>query len=98
MSIARLTRLARHPGRLSAAVLVGGAAFVAVYFLALDTHAQDLLYQLPGMVAPAAILSGVALYRPPEARPWIMLAVGLSLSVAGDWAWVVLAGMGIELF
>ena len=98
MPIARLTRLTRHPGRLSAAALLAGFAFIAIYFLALDTAAQDLLYQVPGMLAPIAIVSGVVLYRPAEPRPWIALAVGLSLTTMGDWTWVVLDRMGLEVF
>ena len=79
-------------------MLVAGAAFIAVYLLALDTAAQDLAYQVPGMVAPIAVVAGVRLYRPADPRPWIILAIGLGLSVAGDWTWVVLERQGLEVF
>ena len=93
-----LRRWRTDPGRLSAAVLVGGAAFIALYFFALDTAAQDLLYQVPGMVAPIGVVAGILRYRPADPKPWIALAVGLSLTVMGDWTWVVLDRMGLELF
>ena len=93
-----LRRWRTDPGRLSAAVLVGGAAFIAAYFLAFDTAAKDLLYQVPGMIAPIGVVAGILRYRPSDPRPWITLAVGLSLTVAGDWTWVVLERMGLEPF
>jgi diguanylate cyclase len=79
-------------------VLVAGAAFIAAYFLAFDTETQDLLYQVPGMIAPVAVLAGIARYRPSDPRPWLTLAFGLLLTVAGDWTWVVLERMGQEPF
>ena len=79
-------------------MLVGGAAFIAAYFLAFDTTAKDLLYQVPGMIAPIGVVAGIRRYRPADPRPWITLAVGLSLTVAGDWAWVALERMGLEPF
>ena len=91
-----LRRWRTDPGRLSFAVLVGGAAFIAAYFLAFDTAAKDLLYQVPGMIAPIGVVAGILRYRPADPRPWIILAAGLSLTVAGDWTWVVLARMGLR--
>ena len=85
-----LRRWRTDPGRLSAAVLVGGAAFIAAYFFAFDTAAQDLLYQVPGMIAPIGVVAGILRYRPADPKPWIALAVGLSLTVMGDWTWVIL--------
>ena len=61
-----LRRWRRDPGRLSYAVLIAGAAFIATYFLLFDTPAQDLLYQVPGMVAPLAVVAGVVRYRPTD--------------------------------
>ena len=78
-----LRRWRTDPGRLSAAVLVGGAAFIAAYFLAFDTAAKDLLYQVPGMIAPIGVVAGILRYRPADPKPWITLAVGLSLTVDG---------------
>ena len=79
-------------------MLIGGAAFVAAYLLAFDTAAQDLLYQVPGMIAPIAVVAGIFIYRPADVRPWILLAIGLAMTVAGDWTWVILERMGLELF
>jgi diguanylate cyclase (GGDEF)-like protein len=99
MTIARVARRWRHhSGRLSVAMLVGGAAFVATYLLVLDTAAQHLLYQVPGMIAPIAVVAGILRYRPADVRPWIVLAIGLALTVAGDWTWMILERMGLELF
>jgi diguanylate cyclase (GGDEF)-like protein len=96
--IERATRLWRHSGSASLALLAAAAAFVAWYFLALDTDAQNLAYQVPGMVAPVAILAGTLIHRPEDRRPWIILAVGQTLTVLGDWTWVLLERMGIEPF
>ena len=93
-----LRRWRTDPGRLSFAVLVAGAAFIAAYFLAFDTAAKDLLYQVPGMIAPIAVVAGILRYRPTDPKPWIALAVGLSLTVMGDWTFVILDRMGLELF
>ncbi len=93
-----LRRWRTDPGRLSAAVLVGGAAFIALYFFAFDTAAQDLLYQVPGMIAPIGVVAGILRYRPADPRPWVTLAFGLLLTDLGDWTWVVLARMGLEPF
>ena len=93
-----LRRWRTDPGRLSAAVLVGGAAFIAAYFLAFDTATKDLLYQVPGMIAPIGVVAGILRYRPADPKPWIALAVGLTLTVMGDWTFVILDRMGLELF
>jgi diguanylate cyclase (GGDEF)-like protein len=98
MRLSDVPRLWRHPGRLSAAVLIGGAAFIVWYFAALPTAAQDLAYQIPGMVAPLAIIAGVALYKPADGRPWVLLAISQVLTVMGDWAWVILEHLGLDVF
>jgi diguanylate cyclase (GGDEF)-like protein len=86
------------PGRVSAAVLVAGAGFIAAYFLVFDTWAQNLLYQVPGTIAPLAVIAGTLRYRPADPKPWVTLAAGLSLNVMGDWTWVILEARGLELF
>ena len=60
-----LRRWRTDPGRLSFAVLVGGAAFIAAYFLVFDTATKDLLYQVPGMIAP---IGGGGRHPPISAR------------------------------
>ena len=78
--------------------LVIGAAVTGIYFL-LPADLQDLAYQGPGMLAVVAVLAGVVLHRPERRGPWILLAIGLALTTAGDWTWVILErAFGIEPF
>jgi diguanylate cyclase len=67
-----------------------GVAMAVAYFALPSQGLQDLLYQVPGMLATFAILAGILIHRPPDRRPWLILAVGLALSSAGDWTWVIL--------
>ena len=93
------TRALDRNNRLTTAYLLAGAVFLAVYFGAgLSPETQDLLYQLPGMLAPLVIGAGILRYRPAQKRPWIILAVGLALSTLGDWTWLLLARIGEEPF
>ena len=81
------------------AALGTGAFLVVAYFLLPSPDLQDFAYQVPGMLAVAAVLAGVVIYRPPKSGPWLLLAAGLLLTTAGDWTWVILArGFGIEPF
>ena len=76
-----------------------GLAMVIGYFALPTREAQDYLYQVPGMTAALAVLAGVAVHKPMDRRPWILLAAGLALSSAGDWTWVILDKVyGIEPF
>jgi diguanylate cyclase (GGDEF)-like protein len=70
----------------------------AGYFLLPSTEAQDLAYQVPEMLAVVAVLVGIRVHRPTDARPWVTLACGLALTTAGDWTWVLLEHIGIEPF
>ena len=39
------------------------------------------------------------MHRPPDARPWLLLAAGLALTTGGDWTWVILDRVyGLEPF
>jgi diguanylate cyclase (GGDEF)-like protein len=67
-----------------------GIALSLGYFLLPSAALQDLVYQVPGMLAVVAIMVGIRLHRPADPRPWITLAAGLALSTAGDWTWVLL--------
>ncbi|MGH2457224.1 MAG: diguanylate cyclase domain-containing protein, partial [Candidatus Limnocylindria bacterium] len=81
------------------AFILVGAALTGGYFLLPSQAVQDLYYQLPGMVAVAAILAGIRLHRPADPGPWVLLAAGLALSTVGDWTWVLLDRVwGIEPF
>ncbi|MEP6807616.1 MAG: EAL domain-containing protein [Chloroflexota bacterium] len=75
-----------------------GVAMTVGYFLLPTADAMDLYYQLPGMVAVVAILLGIRLHRPSDARPWVALASGLTLSSLGDWTSVLLSRLGINPF
>jgi hypothetical protein len=91
------TRITSHRNRLTAAYLAIGGLFVVAYFGAgLTSAVQDVIYQLPGMAAPVAVLVGVVRYRPTDVRPWLILAAGLALTTIGDWTWLVLAEVGVE--
>jgi class 3 adenylate cyclase len=76
-------RLLTPGGRLYA--LVGVAALAAFYAMPSDTLFQDAVYYPAiGLAAVAAIVGGVAWYRPAEPWPWLLFAAGHLLFVAGD--------------
>jgi diguanylate cyclase (GGDEF)-like protein len=76
-----------------------GLALTAGYFLLPSTDAQDIAYQVPGMLAVVAIFVGIWLHRPTDPRPWVVLGIGLALQTAGDWTWVLLERVfGVEPF
>jgi len=76
-----------------------GALLIATYFLLPSSDLQDLAYQVPGMLAIVAVLAGIAIHRPRRRGPWLLLAIGLALTTAGDWTWVILERVyGIEPF
>jgi diguanylate cyclase (GGDEF)-like protein len=81
------------------ALLVAGVAMTVGYFLFPSVLMQDIGYQVPGMLAVVAVLTGVILHQPADRRPWYVLAAGLTLTTAGDWTWVVLERVyGLEPF
>jgi class 3 adenylate cyclase len=66
-------------------VLVGIAALAAFYAMPYDTLFQDTIYYPAiGLAAVLAIVGGVAWYRPAHPWPWLLLAAGQLLFVAGD--------------
>ena len=84
--------------KLATLSLLVGAAMVVGYFLLPSPDLQDFAYQIPGGLAAVAVLAGTIIHRPPDVRPWLLLAAGLALTTAGDWAWVILALHGLEPF
>ena len=64
-----------------------GAISTLTYFLLGAPKSQMILYQLTGIVSVAAVLVGVRRNRPASARPWILLALGISTWVIGDAIW-----------
>ncbi|HEY8179051.1 MAG TPA: diguanylate cyclase, partial [Candidatus Limnocylindria bacterium] len=76
-----------------------GMAISLGYFLLPSVAWQDLVYQVPGMLAVVAIVVGIRLHRPHDPRPWFALATGLALTAAGDWTLVLLDRVyGIDPF
>ncbi|HET9417408.1 MAG TPA: EAL domain-containing protein [Candidatus Limnocylindria bacterium] len=79
--------------------LAVGAAITIGYFLLPSAELQDFAYQVPGMLAVVGVLTGIAIHRPAQRIPWLLLAAGQALTTAGDWTWVVLdRAFGIEPF
>jgi class 3 adenylate cyclase len=68
------------------AYLVGGlVALVGFYALPRGSAFQDTVYYpLLGATSVAAIVAGVAWYRPRHPAPWLLFAAGQLLFVAGD--------------
>src|SRR5262252_7721537 len=92
MPIARSMHLRLTP---LTAYLAVGAALVAVHWL-LPTGSltQSFLYDVIGASAVIAALIGVRLHRPDRALPWLLMAAGQALFVAGDllWNWYEVIG------
>ncbi|MFP5341695.1 MAG: diguanylate cyclase domain-containing protein [Candidatus Limnocylindria bacterium] len=59
---------------------------------------QSFLYDGIGAGAIVAALVGVAMHRPERAAPWLLMAFGQALFVAGDLAWNVYEIMGEDPF
>jgi signal transduction histidine kinase len=76
---------ASRDARLAAGVLGAELALSAIYFAFPSGGLVQLtLYDVFGGVAVASIAYGVEHYRPEPPLPWIVLAVGLCLFIAGD--------------
>lgn len=84
----------RTGARVFWAYLLVGAVLIATYFLSGAPHLQNVLYEVIGGSAVAAILVGVWVHRPAQRTPWLFLALGAGLLVAGDVLWTVLAWFG----
>jgi len=81
------------------AALAIGAVLIGIYLLLPTPDIQEFAYQVPGMLAVVAVLAGIAIHRPQARGPWILLALGLALTTAGDWTWVILErAFGVEPF
>ncbi|HEX6140434.1 MAG TPA: EAL domain-containing protein [Candidatus Limnocylindria bacterium] len=88
MSVRDLARQLRP--RPWTAFLALGVVLTIAYFLLPTNEDRDVFYQVPEMAAVVAIVVGVRMHRPANAMPWYLLALGLLLSTAGDWTWLVL--------
>jgi len=64
-----------------------GAISTVTYLLIGEPNIQMLLYQATGIVSVGAMLVGIRRNRPASTRPWIFLALGISMWVIGDAIW-----------
>ena len=74
-------------------VAVIALSVVAATVYAIDgeeTRLGSVVYVTFGVVAAVSMFAGIALHRPTARKPWLLLAVGLSLLVTGDIAFYVL--------
>jgi signal transduction histidine kinase len=81
-------------GRAWAGFLAGGLVLVGLYFVLPSAGTQDVLYEVIGALGVAAMVVGVRVHRPARRAPWLLMATGAGLLVAGDVAFTVLARMG----
>jgi diguanylate cyclase (GGDEF)-like protein len=75
-------------------VAAGTLAIVAYRWLEVGSQAQIVLWDAVGISAVAAALYGAWRHRPDRRLPWILMAAGQALFVAGDllWDWYEAAG------
>ena len=85
MPLPRL-RLRRAPPVL-AYVIVGGLLIGVHASLEVGSQTQSLFYDVIGASAVVAALVGAWHYRPDRRLPWILMAAGQGLFVAGDLLW-----------
>jgi signal transduction histidine kinase len=64
--------------------LLVGVLATGVYFLLPSASTQNILYDLIGFSAVAAIVVGVYMYRPTRLLQWYVLAFGLLILVLGE--------------
>lgn len=68
--------------------LIGGAAFIGLYYLLPLTKppavATDLMSLVFPVAATTAVIAGILLHRPPRRLPWVLLAVGEGCNLLGD--------------
>jgi diguanylate cyclase len=77
--------------------LAAGGVGLLAYFLAAD-DLRAIIYDLFGLAAIAAIISGVVAYRPAARTAWLVAAAGLSMYVAGDATYTLLDRLGLSVF
>jgi diguanylate cyclase (GGDEF)-like protein len=64
--------------------MISGGLVIAGYFALPGATSQDVVYQVMGVAAVAAILIGTALHRPADRLSWYLLAMGTALFTMGD--------------
>ncbi len=89
-------RAVRPHAWLSLAILVG----VFLAGLAVSTQPPGwstlVLYELPGLLMVVVIVVSVRVQRPANATPWLLLALGVGLSVLADFVWDGAAALSID--
>jgi len=81
------------------AVLAVGLGMIAVHaVLEPGSLTQSFLYDGIGAAAVIVALAGVATHRPERATPWLLMAFGQALFVAGDLVWNVYEILGEDPF
>ena len=78
------TRVRRHLGWIYLGV---GGLLTAAYFRLPSVAAKDIWYDTVGLSAVLAILAGVYLHGPRRPAPWLLVAAGQFLWIAGDATW-----------
>ena len=92
-------RRARPPIPLWMAYLAAGAIALSLHAaLATGSLAQSLLYDVIGASGVAIALVALRRYRPDRVTPWLAMAAGQALFVAGDLAWNYFEAIGEEPF
>jgi diguanylate cyclase (GGDEF)-like protein len=66
---------------------MAGAVLVVLHFVVPEGRPSDLVYVATGASSVAAIIAGVRIHRPAAPRPWLLMAAGQALWVAGDFAY-----------
>jgi diguanylate cyclase (GGDEF)-like protein len=78
--------------------VIGVLALIAHSLLETGGMAQSLLYDAVGASAVAVALVAIRLHRVDRALPWILMALGQGLFVAGDLLWNYYTAVGEEPF
>ena len=88
----------RRPAAMALTFLLAGLVSLAAFPLAVrNLVVYDLWYVLYGLIVLAAFAWGVRRYRPGIRRGWVVLAVGVAASVAGDSVYLVSAAFSWSL-
>jgi signal transduction histidine kinase len=77
-------RSAARGYRVGGIFLAVGLALSGIYFALPAGNAQSVVYDTAGFAAAAAILAGVAMYRPSAPLAWILFAIGNLCSAVAD--------------
>jgi diguanylate cyclase (GGDEF)-like protein/PAS domain S-box-containing protein len=75
-----------------------GVLAVAGYLMTKPSAAADIIYLVVLASACFAVLFGAVRNRPPSPRPWTYLALGLTLTLCGETAWVFYDMLGQQPF